>query len=113
MENPFTIIEVKLTRIERILQLLLEKNDEQEKTNDSDIINGIELAMRLTGKSRQTIYQLVSKRKIPHFRKSGKLYFSKNELIDWIKSGAVPTIEQLKKSADQILNKCSFEKHSD
>lgn len=36
---------------------------------------------------KQTIYSYVSKGIIPHHKRAGRLYFSKSELIDWIKSG--------------------------
>ncbi len=105
MENPFTIIELRLSRIENILHQLLEHEEPQEKKEENSDIGGVELAMQITGKAKQTLYQLVSKRKIPHFRISGKLYFSRKNLLNWIKSGEVLTIEQLQKSADQNLNK--------
>lgn len=36
---------------------------------------------------RQTIYSYVSKGLIPKKKKAGRLYFSKSELIQWIKEG--------------------------
>ena len=36
---------------------------------------------------KQTLYSYVSKGLIPNHKKAGRLYFLKNELIDWIKSG--------------------------
>ncbi|UCS94014.1 helix-turn-helix domain-containing protein [Echinicola marina] len=35
---------------------------------------------------RQTIYSYVSKGIIPHYKKAGKLYFIKDEILDWITS---------------------------
>ncbi len=36
---------------------------------------------------KQTLYSYVSKGIIPHHKRAGRLYFSKSELIDWIKAG--------------------------
>jgi excisionase family DNA binding protein len=36
---------------------------------------------------KQTLYSYVSKGLIPNHKRAGRLYFSKNELIEWIKSG--------------------------
>ncbi len=36
---------------------------------------------------KQTLYSYVSKGLIPNHKRAGRLYFLKNELIDWIKSG--------------------------
>jgi predicted DNA-binding transcriptional regulator AlpA len=44
-------------------------------------------AMQLTGFARQTIYDRIHKSTIPHFKKGGRLYFSKSALRDWIKNG--------------------------
>ena len=36
---------------------------------------------------KQTLYSYVSKGLIPHHKRAGRLYFSKNDLIQWIKEG--------------------------
>ncbi|AEL26874.1 helix-turn-helix domain-containing protein [Cyclobacterium marinum] len=36
---------------------------------------------------KQTLYSYVSKGLIPYNKRAGRLYFSKNDLIDWVKSG--------------------------
>lgn len=41
-------------------------------------------AALFTGFSVGHIYRLTSKKQIPHFKKSRKLYFKKNELEDWM-----------------------------
>lgn len=50
-----------------------------------------------------SIYNLVSKRLIPHSKIGNRLYFDKLELIDWIKSGRVNTNSELEARADEIL----------
>ena len=44
----------------------------------------IDEAAALLDIARQTIYQMVSKRQIPFYKRSKRLYFKKSELIDWI-----------------------------
>lgn len=42
------------------------------------------------------LYNLVYKKQIPHYKPNGKkLYFLKNELIDWITSSKVKSIDEL------------------
>nr|MBI1231143.1 helix-turn-helix domain-containing protein [Cytophagales bacterium] len=36
---------------------------------------------------KQTLYSYVSKGIIPHSKRAGRLYFSKNDLIVWVKDG--------------------------
>ena len=52
---------------------------------NKDELGGIELAMKVTGLSKQTIYQKVSKDQIPYIKK-GRLYFRKSTLLKWIEN---------------------------
>lgn len=47
---------------------------------------GIEDAASFLGKSKGTIYNLVSTNKICFHKRNGRLYFFRDELIEWIKS---------------------------
>ena len=57
----------------------------------------VEEVVRLTGYSKATIYKFTSDRKIP-FRKpehgGRRLYFQREEILDWLQSESHPTIEQ-------------------
>jgi len=65
-----------------------------EITPEVDEIGMINLAMRITGLARQTIYAKVSKREMPHMKQGKFLYFSKNELLQWIRDGRKPTKQE-------------------
>ena len=55
------------------------------------------LFVRLTGYSISTVYKLTSERKIPFHKpehKGRKLYFNREEILDWLQSESHPTIEQ-------------------
>lgn len=75
----------------------------QPKTEDdeSDIGKGAEFASRITGKAVPTIYDLVSKRLIPHFKQGKDLYFSKKDLIQWLKDGKRKTQSEIADEAKQ------------
>jgi len=88
MEN---LILTQLTAFE-LRQLFREEIESFFKNNspkkeDTDEIGGIELAMEITGKAKATIYSLCAGRKIPHSKQGKKIYFSRNELLEWIKKG--------------------------
>jgi len=92
--NPFEDIYIKLTVIEKSLAeliTLLKKGN----YNSTPEYGGIDLAEKITGLAKQTIYQLVSKRKIPYMKKGKRLYFSNTELLDWIRSGRKSTIDEI------------------
>ncbi len=44
-------------------------------------------ACMLLKKAKQTIYQLCSAGKLPHYKRSGKTYFKRSELLVWLEDG--------------------------
>jgi predicted DNA-binding transcriptional regulator AlpA len=74
------------------------------ETADADEIDGIELAEKVTGLKIPTIYALVSKREIPHFKRGKRLYFSKRELINWLQSGKRKTQSEIAAEAANSTN---------
>jgi excisionase family DNA binding protein len=89
MENPFSILERRLNRLEHLLELILESSVTLPGEDQKPL--GISEAAKHIGKSKPTIYRLVGEREIPHHKKGGKLYFFKEELDEWIKTGKVKT----------------------
>lgn len=53
--------------------------------------------------AKPTIYGLVSQAKIPCMKQGKRLYFSRLELISWIKAGRKKTIEDIQEEADNYL----------
>lgn len=51
------------------------------------ILWNVDDLMRVTGLSRQSIYNMAHKNKIPHRKKWGKLYFVPDEIINMIEEG--------------------------
>ncbi len=86
--NEIVITQINLEDISNIVRDELQKffADQQENTQ-SDELGGIDLAMKLTGLAKSTIYCLCSSREIPHSKRGKLLYFSRNELNEWLKSG--------------------------
>ena len=46
-------------------------------------------------KAKPTLYTLVRKRQIPHYKSGKKLYFYEEELLDWIAKGKRKTIQEI------------------
>lgn len=57
-------------------------------------------AVLFTGFSKGHLYRLTSEKRIPHFKKSRKLYFKKTELENWM-------LEQKILMEDEIQSKAS------
>lgn len=64
---------------------------ESETKQQGDNILTIEEAGYFLNLKKQTIYQLVSERKIPFMKQRKKLYFSKDDLTAWLKASSKKT----------------------
>lgn len=90
----------RLTNIERLLQ---SKLIESPATNQQDDLLTTPQAAKFLGLSVQTIYGKVKRSEIPVCKRGKLLYFSKNELADWIKTGRKLTQLEIKQNASKTL----------
>src|SRR4030095_5932089 len=90
----------KLTNIER---LLLSQSNEQQ--HEADKLLTIQQASEFLNLSVPTLYGYVHRMEIPVCKKSKRLYFSKQELTDWIKSGRKKTSAEIAVEADSYVEK--------
>lgn len=72
------------------------------QTEPADEIGGIELAERITGYKRSTIYDLVFKRAVPHSKRGKMLVFSRNDLLTWMQENKRRTQTELTAEAMKI-----------
>ena len=73
-------------------------------TKEEDKILTIQEAAEFAHLSVPTIYGLVSRAEVPFMKKGKRLYFSKKELIDWIKSGRKKTISEIQSETNKFLS---------
>lgn len=91
-----------LNKVDNIERLLSSQN------NSSDSIDHpltIEEACEYLKLKKGTIYQKVREKTIPHSKKGSRLYFSKQELVNWIKEGRKKTINEIKDEASTYIKK--------
>lgn len=86
-----------------IKQLLLEKSNEPQIEAD-ELLTVQDTAKFLT-LSVPTIYGLISKGKLPVMKRSKRCYFSKVELINYLKQGRKKTLAETASVADAYLLK--------
>lgn len=89
----------KLINIEQILL-----NQENGQTHEDQILT-IQKAAELINLSVPTIYGLVQRRAIPVSKQGKRLYFSRDELIAWIKQGRKKTAQEISEEADAFIAK--------
>lgn len=85
-----------------IKRLLLEKSSEtQSETDELLTVQDTANFLRL---SVPTIYGLISKGELPVMKRSKRCYFSKVELINYLKDGKLKSISELETEAEAYLN---------
>lgn len=96
-KTSFTRLFTKVENIERLLQ------QKAEQPSNSDQLLTIQQAAEFLNLCVPTIYGLVSKSALPVNKRGKRLYFSKQELSDWIKAGRKKTISEIEAEADTYL----------
>lgn len=78
-------------------------NPEQPSQKD-DLLTFDEMCT-LLDIAKATGYTKTSKGELPHYKRGGKLYFKKSELIAWIEKGRKKTQKDIDELANQYLKK--------
>lgn len=86
----------KIDNIEKLLLLHFEKH-----VLEQDELLTISEAAELLKLSVATIYTKVCKNEIPANKQGKRLYFYRTELINWIKSGRIKTISEIRKEMEE------------
>ena len=92
------LLSAKLDRIEQ----LLNRQSQPAKADAEEILN-LDETCKLLNLAKPTIYGLVSQRKLPYMKQGKKLYFSKQELTDWLKQGS-KAVKDLDADVDKKLS---------
>ena len=85
MNNPFETIDARLTNIECLLLDL--KHSQNLNSPDTEQLLTIKQAAEFLSLTVPTLYGLVQRAAIPVSKRGKRLYFSKQELTEWIKAG--------------------------
>lgn len=87
-ENPFDVIEKRLSEIETLLQEI--KNPITLKQEPQDRINLTD-ACEITGLSKASIYKMTHEKRLPHMKFGSRLVFSRRQLTIWVESHTLPS----------------------
>ena len=105
MNNPFEVIEARLNNIETLLIDLKHLPKEQSEQPTTDELLTVQDTAKFLSLSVPTVYSLISKGELPVMKRSKRCYFSKVELINYLKQGRKKTFAESANEADQYLNK--------
>ena len=107
MQNPFESIEERLKNIEILMSNLSLKLGNEDIHSEKDEILTIKEAANFLSLSVPTIYGLLSKGELPVMKRSKRCYFSKLDLIDYLKAGRRKTNAEIEVIANKRLTKNS------
>lgn len=107
MENVI-LTQLSVPEIRQLFRQELENyfasNTANSNQDEADQLLTIKQTAEILSLSVPTIYGLVSKGEIPHSKKGKRLYFSKQELLEWVKAGRKKTNAEIAAAADDYLN---------
>ena len=78
-------------------------SNNSEINDNSDDLKTVEQAAEFLNLAVPTIYSMVSRGEIPYMKRSKRLYFSRNELVEYIKAGRRKTKTEEKADAGDFL----------
>ena len=80
-------------------------NDRLDRLEKATLIGakpvlGIEEAALFTGYTVRGLYEMTSKKRIPHYKQGGRVYFKKDELVEWMTERKVKTESEINSDAE-------------
>ncbi len=96
--NDLILTTIKKEEIQSLIEEALKKvlliNEAQAESNDTFL--DVDHAAAFLGIAKPTLYAKCAGKTIPHIKKGKKLYFQKNELVEYLKSGRQKTEDQMR-----------------
>jgi excisionase family DNA binding protein len=105
MNNPFDLIEERLSRIESLILSLKDDTPSVISVEPAEKLFTVQEAAEFLHLTVPTIYSKVSRGELPVMKRSNRLYFSNIELMDYLKEGHKKSYSQIESAANNYLNK--------
>ncbi len=105
MQNPFELIDERLSRIENKLEFILNQLSDLETKPESDEFYTVQETAQFLKLSVPSIYGLTHKMQIPVHKRGKRLYFLKSDLVDYLKKGRQRSRDEIQEEAEQYLRR--------
>ncbi len=105
MNNPFEVIDARLSNIETLLLDIKHKSKGQGEQPAEDELLTVQGTANFLSLSVPTVYSLISKGELPVMKRSKRCYFSKADLIQYVKQGRKKTLAEIASEAETYLKK--------
>jgi len=103
MNNPFEVIEARLSSIENLI-LDLKQPAKVEPTEQPEQLLTVQETAQFLNLTVPTIYSKVSKGELPVMKRSKRLYFSSTELMEYLKEGRKKSNAEIEQEAEAYLS---------
>jgi len=104
MNNPFEVIEARLSSIENLILDLKHQPTKVEPTDQPEQLLTIQEAAEFLNLSVATLYSKVSRNELPFMKRSKRLYFSRTELLEYLKDGRKKSNAEIEAEAEDYLS---------
>ena len=104
IKNPFEALEARLYNIEALLTEIKHQPAAQASQPEDEVLT-VEQTAAFLKLAKQTVYGLISKGQLPVMKRSKRCYFSKSDLLDYLKQGKKNALADSESSAVQYLIK--------
>lgn len=94
--NPFDHIDGDFQEVKTLLHRLIGLMGQLPVGTNDDEVGGIDLAVKVTGLTKSSIYHLTHEQKIPCSKKGKRLYFKKSTLENWLTENPLPVRRELR-----------------
>ena len=103
MNNPFEVIEARLSSIENLIHDLKQPT-KVKPTEQPEQLLTVQEAAQFLNLTVPTIYSKVSKGELPVMKRSKRLYFSSTELMEYLKEGRKKPNAEIEQEAEVYLS---------
>ena len=103
MNNPFEVIEARLSSIENLILDLKHGPLRVDPTDQPERLLTIQEAAEFLNLKVPTMYSKVSKGELPVMKRSKRLYFSRTELLEYLKDGRKKSNAEIEQEAKAYL----------
>lgn len=100
LPNAVTMLTKEVSELKALLLI----NSQQQPNQQQDELLTIQQASELLNLSVPTLYSKVSKQELPFMKRSKRLYFSRTELIDYLRAGKRKSSAEIEAEADAYLS---------
>lgn len=102
MNNPFETINERLTHIEGLLTTLTSAQGQAAAPDPNELLT-VQQAAEFLRLSVPTIYGMIHRGELPVMKRRKRCYFSRAELLEYLKAGRKMTKEEAAQKADEAL----------